>query len=45
MHCLKLPQVADIISCAQVEKNKKYEKKYNDIDVGYNRIFFLRAKQ
>ena len=27
------------------EKNKKYEKKYNDVDNGNNRIFLLRAKQ
>jgi len=33
-----------MISCAQTEKNKKYEKKYNDIDDGDNRIFLLRAK-
>ena len=38
--------MADIISCAQAEKNnKKDEKKYNDIDDGDNRIFLLRAKQ
>ena len=26
MHCLKLPQVADIINCTQAEKNKKMKK-------------------
>jgi len=31
-------QVADMISCAQAEKN---EKKYNDIDYGDIRIFLL----
>jgi len=46
IHALfKITAVADMISGAQAEKNKKDEKKYNDIDVGYNRIFFLRAKQ
>jgi len=45
MDCLKLPQVADMISCAQAEKkNKNDEKKYNDTDDGGNRIFLLRAK-
>ena len=29
----------------KLKKNKKYEKKYSDIDVVYNRIFLLRAKQ
>lgn len=35
-------QVADMISCAQNEKN---EKKYNDIDYGDNRTFLRWAKQ
>ena len=26
IRCLKLPQVADMISCAQVEKNKKIKR-------------------
>jgi GLPGLI family protein len=38
-------QVADMISCAQTKKNKNSEKKYNDIDDGDNRTFFLWAKQ
>ena len=42
---IKLPQVADMISCAQTEKNKKDEKKYNDIDDGDNRPFLRCAKQ
>ena len=36
--------MTNIISCAQTEKNKKDEKKYNDTDDGGNRIFLLRAK-
>ena len=35
-------QVADMISCAQNEKN---EKKYNDIDYGDNRTYLRWAKQ
>ena len=41
MHCLKFPQVADMIPSAQPEKND--EKKYTDIKYGDGRIFFLRA--
>jgi hypothetical protein len=44
MHCIKLPQVADMIGWAQTGKNKNDEKKYNDTDDGGNRIFLLRAK-
>ena len=35
-------QVADMISCAQAEKN---ERKFYDIDYGDNRTFLLWAKQ
>jgi hypothetical protein len=35
----------DIIGRRKLKKNKKDEKKYNDIDYGDDRIFLLRAKQ
>jgi len=38
-------QVADMISCAQAEKNIKNEKRYNDIDCGDNKTFFRWARQ
>jgi hypothetical protein len=38
MHCLKLPQVANMVSCAQLKKMKTI-KKHNDTDDGGNRIF------
>jgi len=30
---------------SKLKKNKKYEKKYNDIDDDDSSFFFLRAKQ
>ena len=37
--------VLNVARKLKMKKNKKDEKKYNDIDYGDSRIFFLRAKQ